>query len=627
MLRDPTQRSHAQAALNAVGANFTETDLSGCFRFLSAGWAELLGLPVDELVGRSAFDFLHPDDIPVAQAAMAEAMDGRTVRSLVLRFVHVGGAVRHLRFDARREGEVFRALVIDATGVVEERRAHAESRQLVELAQELAELAHWRMDVATGAMQWSRKLFEIYRLPPDGPVPSQEQLAALRHPEDGARLERDFREAIAEGRPYDTEVRIFVGPAREVRRVRSRGIVEVDAAGQPTSVFGVVQDVTEERRMQSQLRDAERLASITTLSAGIAHEINNPLQYLMGNLEMLNEGLADLAGVVERSQLDALEELVSDCFHGVRQVRRTVQDLRFFSRGAAGASDRQLLPPGELLDAAVGMTRSRLRQSVALEQHVAPTARVRVATIEMVQVFVNLITNALHACEQRGMDGRLVLRCYQRPGDPVVLEVEDNGPGVPEELQRRIFEPFFTTKPKGVGTGLGLHICRSIVDEHGGSLTVTSRPGQTTFTVSLPAGEDHRPAVLRPASAPRVLVVDDDERVGRAFARMLASRYQVELEVTAARAFERVLAEDFQAMVCDVAMPGMTGWDCIRRLEQQRPGFAARVVMVSGSAGPDDRPDDVPEMVFLEKPFGPNALRDAVAAALARPPAAAPWGR
>ncbi len=285
------------------------------------------------------------------------------------------------------------------------------------------------------------------------------------------------------------------------------------------------------------------------------------------------------------------------------------------------------------------VARSRLRQSVAFEQHVAPTARVRVAALEMVQVLVNLITNALHACEQRGMDGRLVLRCYQRPGDPVVLEVEDNGPGVPEEIQRRIFEPFFTTKPKGVGTGLGLHICRSIVDEHGGSLTVTSRPGQTTFTVSLPAGEVRVAAPSGPPAAPRVLVVEDDERVGRALARMLTSRYQVEVEVTAARAFERALAEDFQALVCDVAMPSMSGWECVRRLEQQRPGFAARVVMVSGSVGPEDRPDDLPEMTFLEKPFGPRALRDAVAAAIAAPRALSeaptativtvrpPWGR
>lgn len=264
------------------------------------------------------------------------------------------------------------------------------------------------------------------------------------------------------------------------------------APGHPPTMAFLVRDVTEQKKMQARLLQAERLASMGTLAAGVGHEINNPLAYLMLNLESISsliqgvQGAGDWSPGMQPRDLQNLREAVRMAKEGAESVRKIVQDLRMFSReenfGGAAVDLRAVLDFSIMMALRTPPPGLRVvTEYVEAHPVVAPEGR-------LVQIFVNLLTNAAQAMPPDRRDGNEI-RVVVRPGsdETVVVEVHDNGTGMPANVLGHVFDPFFTTKTPGVGSGLGLSICHHIVTGLNGEISVESREGVgTTFRVTLP---------------------------------------------------------------------------------------------------------------------------------------------
>jgi CheY-like chemotaxis protein len=385
-------------------------------------------------------------------------------------------------------------------------------------------------------------------------------------------------------------------------------------------VVALVEDVSERRRLEAQLLLADRLASVGTLAAGVAHEINNPLAFVLANLDVSLEALRERGGPEE--VLRALE----DAREGGTRVSEIVRDLRTFARDRGGARAR--VDVRRTVQSSVNLALPEIRRRARLELDLAEVPPVLGAEHRLGQVFLNLLVNAAQAIPEGGVDRNRIRVATRAASDRVLVEVTDTGAGIPPEVLPRIFDPFFTTKPVGVGTGLGLAIVHTIVTDLGGEIRVRSAPGQgTTFEVELPAAPAPAGSRVAPPPEPaqvrigRILIVDDEPLVARAVARVLSPPHEVIAAGSGADALARIAGGDrgFDLVLCDLMMPGMSGMDLHERLRTVAPELARRVVFLTGGAAhPDARAFlERARRPFVEKPFDPPALRRVVSSILA----------
>jgi PAS domain S-box-containing protein len=366
----------------------------------------------------------------------------------------------------------------------------------------------------------------------------------------------------------------------------------------------VARDVTDRNLLREQLLQAERLASLGTMAAGVAHEINNPLTYVLGNIDHVLKELPDLA--------EPLREALVDAREGAQQVSVIVRDLKAFSRvekEQVRATDLE-----RVLELAVKMTASNTRHRATVGLDLVPMPPVLADEAKLGQVFVNLLLNAADAIADGDVEGNeiAVATSLDAAGN-VVVTVRDTGGGIPDDVLPRIFDPFFTTKAVGTGTGLGLAICHTSVRSFGGEISVTSEVGHgTTFTIRLVAcGEIVAPPVSPPVSPGpiairRLLVIDDDVAVARAISRMLGRHFDVVTEHGGAAALSRLDGgERFDVVLCDVMMPGMTGIQLQVEVERRHPGVAATMIFMSGGACTAEADAFVERFQerFIAKPF------------------------
>ena len=335
-------------------------------------------------------------------------------------------------------------------------------------------------------------------------------------------------------------------------------------------LLGVCRDMTEQRRIEQELRQAEetmrvsdRLTTVGTLAAGIMHEINNPLSYVMGNLEFATEQLGELVEVLPADSSDELLTALREANHGAVRMSRIVRDLRTFSR--RDEDSVSAVSVNDVLDSSINIAMNEVRRRARIERSLADEVMVMANESRLGQVFLNILINAAQAIEPGDSQNQRISVRTAREGDGVVIEIRDTGTGMSAEVMERIFDPFFTTKPIGVGTGLGLSICRNIVESMGGRIEVTSTLGSgTAFHIWLPATEQRparRPETARPASLERcgrVLIIDDDAHAARALWRYLAQHEGI-VETDGRRALERFLVDPFDAVFCEIRMPDFGG--------------------------------------------------------------------
>ena len=380
-------------------------------------------------------------------------------------------------------------------------------------------------------------------------------------------------------------------------------------AGRITHYVSVERDVTDELRLRDQLVQSERLSAVGELVAGVAHEINNPLQAIVGCVELMLEEQGDPE--LMRRDLQIVRREAGRAGHIVRS-------LLSFVRGQA--PNRAPADLNDLVLQTVELREYHLRQQnvelvVECSREPLPVLANR---DEIHQVVLNLLLNAEQALEPSS-GGTIVVRTL-RAGESQVLDMIDNGPGVPAEVRGRVFEPFFTTKEVGAGTGLGLSISHGIAVAHGGSLEIRDSASGACFRLTLPAYQVPESAPIAPVvrNAPtRVLVVDDEEPILRLLARLLAHRgYEVAEASTVEEASRLVDAFEPELVISDVRMPGGGAIELHRQLRATRPALARNFIVITGDVSSVAlRDPDLAGVALLAKPFTAADL-DALLAAI-----------
>ena len=351
---------------------------------------------------------------------------------------------------------------------------------------------------------------------------------------------------------------------------------------EPGGLVFVLTDVSESRRMQQQLAQSEKMSSLGQMISGTAHELNNPLSSVLGYAQLLRiQASGD-----ERSER-RLELLQSEA----ERCQRIVQNLLAFARQRS--PEPKPLSVNEVIQSVVSLMGYQLRTSgiTLITELDSDLPAIEADAHQLQQVFVNLLTNALHAIRADSDSGRIRVSSMRVSGG-VVVEVQDDGPGIPEEIRSRIFDPFFTTKEEGKGTGLGLSIVYGIVTSHLGTIdAIVSETGGACFRMRFPdrsskvedGPSNVRPSEIAVGRTGRILVVDDESALAQMLCEALErDGHQVVAAGDGGAALQRLAEGSFDLIISDVKMPGMDAWQFLAEIDSRYPRLKERVLLTTG---------------------------------------------
>jgi len=390
------------------------------------------------------------------------------------------------------------------------------------------------------------------------------------------------------------------------------------------TLLGAIEDVllTKQRRLEpAKIAQTERMAALGTLAAGLAHEINNPLTYVLLHLTHAVRLLPEVATPQNKKKIERIDSLVRGALEGVERIRGITSGVRAFSR--VEELSLTALDVRPIIEAAIKLVMNQIRHRAKLVTDYKDVPPVLANEGRLGQVFLNLLTNAVQALPEGDATAHEVrVSTSTDEQGRVLVDVSDTGEGIPEHLLPRIFEPFFSTKPIGRGTGLGLSISQGIVRSLGGEISVaTSQVGRgTTIRVVLPAAqraaeEDSEPTSDAKTEPRRILVVDDEDGVRQAIKDALPG-HEV-LTVSSGREALAVLQKDekFDLLLCDLHMPEVTGMDLYNQLRELAPRLAEKVVFMTGGVFTERSQQFIarePRPV-IEKPLDMERLRSLIA--------------
>ncbi|HKI93146.1 MAG TPA: PAS domain S-box protein, partial [Gaiellaceae bacterium] len=612
--------SRFRSAFDQAAVGMMLTDAGGVLIRANAAFARMLGYPADDLVGRPVQELTFPDDAPLTKRNIELMRSGGTDAVVTdKRYVRADGGIvwGHVGVSVVRDRDgtpvQFVAQVEDVTEFRRLERELAETQALHEVVIESSPdlIAVLGLDGTIRLV--SRSAEQILGYAPDQLVGCP--VSDVFTPEDIDGVNASFAAALA-GEPSalgDSHVRTRDGRIRVVSGTVSAGL---DAAGNPAFIVLNGRDVTGQRRLEEQLRQAQRMEAVGNLAGGIAHDFNNLLTAINGYSDLARAAVSDGDAVVGSH----LEE-----------IRRAGERAADLTRQLLAFSRQQLLQPelvdlNEVVSGYVTMLQRLVREDIRLHVDLHPDLPPVLADpTQLGQVLLNLVVNARDAMPAGG-DLRIATSCAV-DGDTrcVVLTVADTGVGIAPEVAERIFEPFYTTKPPGRGTGMGLSTVHGVVEQSGGAVSVESRQGAgATFVVCLPA-VDGTPACPDVAVAAdggdnhaTILLVEDDTLVRGIVTEMLERLgHEVVVAATPGEALELALGPaELDLVLTDVVMPEMNGHDLALRLAELRPGL--RIVYTSGYPCDAVRDRGVLDArdTFLQKPFTMTALAAALRPAL-----------
>ena len=582
------------------------------YRFVSDGIRGIYGLEPAQLMadGTLLSRYRHPDD---------QERLGQDLKRVMGQPADFGGEFRIVLPDGTVKWVLRRSCTaaIDDTGqlrvgvlidISDHKRVESElleSEARWKRAMEGAGDGVWDWNLVTGEEYFSQRIKAMFGYDEGDLTDLAVDMDRRTHPDDIDQMRAD-REAHFAGQTaiYRNEHRVQCKDG-SWKWVLSRGtVIARDDEGRPLRMVGTHTDITElkmadvqQRALEAQLRESQKMEAIGTLAGGVAHDFNNLLAAILGNLTLAREDVGP-----EHVAQESLNEISRAAI----RARQLVQQILAFSRRQAQVLERQALLP--LVQETLALMRSLLPAGVKLSAQISERELpVMADATQIQQVLMNLCTNAWQSMQGRSGEITLALRPVRldaaralevggiHAGAYACLSVADNGPGMDADTQRRIFEPFFTTKAPGTGTGLGLAVVHGIVKGHQGAIALSSRPGEgTRFDVYLPlasaaGGLVERvapPVIAGPngaATGRHVVYVDDYEAMVFLVGRLLRKQgYRVSTFTSgeSALAWMRANPDAIDLLVTDQNMPGMSGLELSETVMQERPG--QRIAIVSG---------------------------------------------
>ncbi len=654
---DITERKRALDALREMNDVVEESPAAV---FL---WRNEEGRPVDyvsenvsKLVGHKAEDFrtgrvsysdiIHPDDLERVETEVAAFSAGGKQTHFAhepYRLISKDGSTKWvddrtvLRQDAAGRITHYQCIVLDIT----DHKQAEESLRLKNLVFDAAIAANSIADVEGIITEANQAFLDIWGYSGADEVIGKPISHFLFHQEEAAEIVATLSETGRWAGDY-------LARKEDGSTFLAQSVATVlrDASAEIVGYQSSVIDVTEKRNLQANLAQSDRLASMGMLAAGVAHEINNPLSYVLYNLESLTEDLPRLFGQIRateaiRDAVDAdgttaapddgaesispgmLEDLVErakEAADGARRIRDITLGLGAFSRVEQDGLTR--VSPHDAIEHAISMCFNEIKYRAQLVKDFGRGPTVLASEGRLAQVALNLLTNASHAIDEGDVEHNEIRIRTWSEGEDAFFEVRDTGRGIPPEDLERLFEPFFTTKPVGVGSGLGLPICESIVSSYGGDIAVKSKVGEgTCVTVRLPSRREETERVetrgaAEPAADPaergRVMVIDDEEPIRSLMKRLLGTHHEVVTAESGAAAME-LLERDrsFDLIICDVMMPAVSGMDLHKWLVDTDPDLAKNLLFITGGAFTPKTREYLAQVENLrvEKPFNAKNLQ------------------
>jgi PAS domain S-box-containing protein len=603
-----------------------------CILFVSQSVVRMLGYErEDELIGHPPLAFVHPDYHPVLQKRIAKIYSKEAVDPLV--------ESQWLKKDGDRLWVEASSISILYEGkpavmaVLRDTAPRKKAEEALRKSEENFKSIIQQMPDGVLIVDQERVLFTNQTLAGLLGYPSADELVGLPrldliHSDYHAIVRERVDRIIGHGgaNPF-LKMKLLSKSGNPVDFESSSISVQFDGK---SAVMAVLRDITLQNQLEHQAIHNEKLATVGTLAAGIAHEINNPLTYVLANLVFLRENLDELNHQMEEKGhvhvaypklFEEMLEEIQETTQGGERIREIVRGLKSFVR--SDEDEVGMVDLNKTIDSAINMTFHEFKHKARVEKDFAVHLPVLTANVgKLQQVFINLLINATQAIQGNDpVENKIHIRTGEQNGS-LFAEFTDTGRGIPENILPNIFEPFFTTKPLGVGTGLGLSICEKIVRFYKGTIEVQSRVGKgTTFTVSLPLENGFMAAVMdspryvAPERA-RVLIVDDEPGNLDVLNRVLKKKNDVLAALTGLDALAILERESgkVDVIVSDLNMPDMNGINLYKIVAQKFPGLEKRFIFITGGIFTAESRDFF-KMVrnpCLEKPFKFDELLAAV---------------
>ncbi|MBI5681591.1 MAG: PAS domain S-box protein [Deltaproteobacteria bacterium] len=486
------------------------------------------------------------------------------------------------------------------------------SREHLAHAQAIAHIGSWEWDIEKGGLYWSDETYRLFGLKPYEITPAYEDFLNRAHHEDRGFVRRSVNEAVYDKRPYSIEHRIIL-PDNSVRFMHSEGKVTFDEDNRAILMSGTSQDITEHKKLETQLRHAQKMDAVGKLAGGIAHEFNNILTSIIGYTYILQKKLNNDPLITYTRQILASSERAANLIRGLLEFSR--KDL---------TPSKRAVNLNEIVKESIVFIEGMIGEDIKIEQVLSDEKISVIADRGQIeQVLMNLAANARDAMPDGGVliiktkiiemdDGFIKAHGFGKNGRYAVILFADTGKGMDEKTREHIFEPFFTTKDVGKGTGLGLAIVYGMIEEHSGYINVYSEQGKgTEFTIYLPFTEEKvtietRHEVTLLGGKETILVVDDDCETITAVKTFLEEFGYKVIEADSGESAIRLFEENKEGIglvILDVIMPDKNGKEVYDEMKKIRPDI--KTIFVSGY-GADmlfERKILEHDMDFICKPF------------------------
>ncbi len=566
-----------------------------------------------------------PEDVELVKERMQKILAGKEMPPLEHRILRKDGETRWvcdttiLLKDASGHLLSYDGVIKDITERKRAEEALRESEARLTEAQRIAHLGNWELDLVANTLTWSDEVFRLFEVDKERFGASYEAFLAAIHPNDRDAVDAAYTQSRETRKPCLITYRVLM-PDGRIKYVQEQCMTYYDPNGKPLRSVGTLQDITERRRLEEQLRQAQKMEAIGQLAGGVAHDFNNILAATFMRLDLMQ-----LNPNLDPETQEAIKELEA----GTKRAASLTRQLLMFSRRSV--LEIRLLDLNEVVANLLKMLGRLLGEHIALvfeRRNTLPLVEADAGMLE--QVLMNLAVNARDAMPKGGRitiateaveidPDRAAADPDRRAGRFVCLSVSDTGCGMDAATLNRIFEPFFTTKPAGEGTGLGLATVYGIVAQHRGWVEVQSQVGQgTTFRIHLPASakaakhvaESERQVV--PRGRETLLVVEDDARVRQILVqnlRVLGYRVFEAANGQEAMTFCRDHGRQIDLLLTDMVMPeGMTGLELAQKVREEKPEL--KVIISSGYSAEMTEHGEITAagIVYLPKPYQASLL-------------------